>query len=229
MGKRTLLSWSSGKDCAWALHVLRRTCAFDVVGLYTVVNAKHQRVSMHAVRLALLEFQAQAVGLPLEVIEIPDPCSDEQCDAIMGAFVHRCASQGVACMAFGDLFLRGIRDYREKQLAGTGIEPAFPLWGKPTDALARDMLTCGVRAFITCVDPRQLPREYVGREWSSELVSHLPAGVDPCGENGEFHTVVVDGPMFGSPIQVRIGETVERQGFVFADVLPDGLDDPAPS
>lgn len=220
MPKRTLLSWSSGKDSAWALHVLRQDPEIELAGLFTVVNAKHQRVAMHAVRLRLLELQAEAVGLPLRVIEIPDPCSDQQYEAVMRQFVAESIARGVMCMAFGDLFLQDIREYREKHLSGTGIVPLFPLWNKPTDKLADEMLASGLRAVITSVDPRKLPGHYVGREWSKTLLDELPATVDPCAENGEFHTVVVDGPMFRRPIQIQIGETVEREGFFFADVLP---------
>jgi diphthamide synthase (EF-2-diphthine--ammonia ligase) len=185
-----------------------------------VVNAKHRRVAMHAVRLRLLELQAEAVGLPLRVVEIPDPCSDGQYQSVMRQFVAESLSQGVQCMAFGDLFLQDVRDYREKQLRGTGIVPHFPLWNKPTRALADEMLAAGLRAIITCVDPRKLPGRYAGREWSQTLLDELPATVDPCGENGEFHTVAVNGPMFLRPVPVQIGETVEREGFFFADVLP---------
>ncbi|MFZ1933422.1 MAG: hypothetical protein WCB27_25210 [Thermoguttaceae bacterium] len=220
MRKHTLISWSSGKDSAWALHVLRQDPEIEVLGLFTVVNAKHQRVAMHAVRLRLLELQAEAVGLPLRVIEIPDPCSDEQYQSAMRQFIDESLSQGVQCVAFGDLFLQDVRDYRERQLGGTGIVPCFPLWNQPTRELANKMLAAGLRAIVTCVDPRKLPGHYVGRVWSKTLLDELPATVDPCAENGEFHTVVVDGPMFLRPVPVQIGETVEREGFVFADVLP---------
>ena len=220
MRKRTLLSWSSGKDSAWALNVLRHDPEIELVGLFTTINAKYRRVAMHAVRLRLLELQAEATGLPLQLIEIPDPCSNQQYEAAMQQFVEGAIAQGVECMAFGDLFLQDIRDYREKNLRGTGITPIFPLWNKPTDRLANEMLDAGVRAIITSVDPRKLPSHFVGREWSKTLLAELPAGVDPCAENGEFHTVVVAGPMFRRPIPVEIGETVEREGFFFADVLP---------
>jgi len=218
--KRTLLSWSSGKDSAWALHVLRQDPEIELAGLFTTVNAKHQRVAMHAVRLRLLELQAEAVGLPLRVLEIPDPCSNERYEAVMRQFIDEAIGQGVQCMAFGDLFLQDVREYREKQLLPTGITPLFPLWNKPTHELAAEMLAGGLRAFVTCVDPRKLPRGCVGREWSKAFLDELPPAVDPCAENGEFHTVVVDGPMFRRPIPVQIGETVERDGFLFADVMP---------
>ena len=218
---KTLLSWSSGKDSAWALHVLRQNPEIETVGLFTVVNARHQRVAMHAVRLRLLELQAEAVGLPLHTIEIPDPCSNEDYTAAMRRFVDDSIAHGVEGMAFGDLFLQDIRDYREKQLAGTGIVPLFPLWNRPTRQLALEMLDAGLRAIITCVDPKKLPGDFVGGEWSRALLDELPADVDPCAENGEFHTVAVAGPMFRHPIPVRVGETVTRDGFLFADVLPN--------
>jgi len=218
--KRTLLCWSSGKDSAWALHVLRQDPEIELAGLFTTVNAKHQRVAMHAVRLRLLELQAEAVGLPLRVLEIPDPCSNERYEAVMRQFIDEAIGQGVQCMAFGDLFLQDVREYREKQLLPTGITPLFPLWNKPTHELAAEMLAGGLRAFVTCVDPRKLPRGCVGREWSKAFLDELPPAVDPCAENGEFHTVVVDGQMFRRPIPVQIGETVERDGFLFADVMP---------
>lgn len=175
---------------------------------------------MHAVRLRLLELQAEAVGLPLEVLEIPDPCSNEQYEDVMRRFVNKAIGQGVQCMAFGDLFLQDIREYREKQLLPIGIEPLFPLWNKPTRELAAEMLAAGVRAIVTCVDPRKISPDCVGREWSQAFIDELPPTVDPCAENGEFHTVVVDGPMFCRPIPIWVGETVERDGFVFADVVP---------
>jgi uncharacterized protein (TIGR00290 family) len=220
MKKRTFLSWSSGKDSAWALHVLQQDPEIEVAGLFTTINAKHRRVAMHAVRLRLLELQAEAAGLPLELLEIPDPCSNEQYEAVMRRFIDQAIAAGVQCMAFGDLFLQDIREYREKQLLPTGITPLFPLWKKPTRELAAEMLAGGLRAFVTCVDPRKLPRSFVGRQWSAALLDELPANVDPCAENGEFHTVVVEGPMFRRPIPVQIGEIVERDGFVFADVVP---------
>jgi uncharacterized protein (TIGR00290 family) len=218
--QRTLLSWSSGKDSAWALHVLRQDPEIELAGLFTTVNARHQRVAMHAVRLRLLELQAEAAGLPLVVLEIPDPCSNERYEAVMRQFIGEAIDQGVQCMAFGDLYLQDVRQYREKQLLPTGITPLFPLWNKPTRELAGEMLAAGVKAFVTCVDPRKLPRGFVGREWSVAFLAELPVAVDSCAENGEFHTVVVDGPMFRRPIPVQIGETVERDGFLFADVIP---------
>ncbi len=217
-----LLSWSSGKDSAWTLHVLRREAKLDIVGLVTTLNEAHDRVAMHAVRRKLLQAQAEAAGLPLWVIPIPDNCSNEQYEAAMRAVVERATGDGVTHMAFGDLYLEDIRRYREERLAGTGIEPVFPLWQLPTDALAREMIDAGVVAHLTCVDPRKVPKELAGRRFDHALLRELPEGVDPCGENGEFHSFVSAGPMLSRPIDVRVGEVVERGGFVFADVLPAG-------
>jgi uncharacterized protein (TIGR00290 family) len=219
---KTLLSWSSGKDSAWALHVLRRDPAAELCGLFSVVNAKYQRVSMHATRLDLLRRQAEAAGLPLETVALPDPCSMEQCDAVMARFVGEAAERGIERMAFGDLFLADVRAYRERQLQGTGIEPLFPLWGVPSGELAERMLSAGVEAYVSSVDLKKLPARFAGRRWTRELLAELPAGTDPCGENGELHTVVTAGPMFSHPIPVRVGEIVERSGFAYADILPLG-------
>ncbi len=232
--KRGLLSWSSGKDSAWTLHVLRERAAaaadghvegqaadaIDLCGLLTTVNATHDRVAMHAVRRTLLAEQARAVGLPLWEVPIPSPCTNEQYEAAMAEVMTRASREGVQVMAFGDLFLEDIRAYREEKLAGTGVAPVFPLWRLPTDALAETMLQAGLEAWITAVDPEQVPAELCGRRWDRELIAELPAGADPCGENGEFHTFVVDGPMFRERLDVRPGEVVEREGFVYADLLP---------
>jgi uncharacterized protein (TIGR00290 family) len=222
MSKRTLLSWSTGKDSAWALHVLRRSPDVDVAGLFTVVNRAYNRVSMHATNAELLGRQAQAAGLPLQTIELPDPCSIEECDAIMGRFVAACAGAGVTAMAFGDLFLADVRAYRERQLAGSGIEPLFPLWGLPTAELAEQMLAAGVEATVSSVDLAKLPAAVAGRRWSRELIAEFPPGIDPCGEYGEIHTVVTGGPMLREPIPVRVGEIVVRGGFAYADIVPTG-------
>ena len=218
------LAWSSGKDSAWALHVVREQRQLDVVALFTTVNRVHQRVAMHAVRESLLERQAAAAELPLVVVPIPSPCSNQEYERAMSEAARRAKSEGVTHMIFGDLFLEDIRHYRESNLAGTGITPVFPLWGVPTDQLARQMLAGGLRSYITCVDPRQLDKSFAGREWDAALLAELPSSVDPCGENGEFHTFAVAGPMFsakphGATIAVRRGEIVERDGFVFADFL----------
>jgi diphthamide synthase (EF-2-diphthine--ammonia ligase) len=222
---RTLLAWSSGKDSAWALHVLRQAAAADpsaprVAGLLTTVNVTHGRVAMHAVRRELLAAQAAAAGLPLVEVEIPWPCSNADYERAMGAAMAGARQDGIAHVAFGDLFLADIRRYREEKLAGTGITPLFPLWGRPTAQLARDMLAGGLVAHLTAVDPRQVPGALAGRRFDAALLADLPATADPCGENGEFHTFVSAGPMFAAPIAVHVGEVVERDGFVFADVLP---------
>jgi uncharacterized protein (TIGR00290 family) len=220
MKKKTFLSWSSGKDSAWALHTLRQDPEIELSGLFTVVNRKYGRVSMHATRGDLLKSQADALGLPLQIINIPDPCDNTECDAIMRSFVDRAGEIGIEYMAFGDLFLRDIREYRESQLRGTGIRPLFPIWKIPTHILAEQMLLSGIEAYISCVDPQKVPESLAGRRWSGSLIAELPERVDPCGENGEFHTIVVGGPMFRESIAIYIGETVEREGFVFADIIP---------
>ena len=218
--KPTLLSWSSGKDSAWALHLLRQQPDIQIVGLVTTVNEVHRRVAMHAVRLELLRQQAEAVELPLRVVDIPHPCSNADYECAMRKLIDESIRQGVECMAFGDLFLQDIRAYREAQLSRTGVTPLFPLWGMPTDELSRQMVSGGLRAAVTCVDPRQMPPSFAGREYDGSFLADLPEGVDPCGERGEFHTFAFDGPMFRKPIGVRAGEVVERDGFVFADLLP---------
>lgn len=235
MRKNTWLSWSSGKDSAWALHVLRQSDEYEVTGLFTTINTAFERVAMHAVRVALLRQQAQAVGLPLYLIEIPYPCTNEQYAAAMTALVASAQAEGVRCMAFGDLYLEDVRRYREERMQGTGIEPVFPLWGKPTRPLLQEMLANGVRACLTCVDPRVLPAEFAGRELTAELLARMPDHIDPCGENGEFHTFVFDGPMFAQPLDIEMGEVVTRDGFVFADcwlrgepVVVDDLAGPPP-
>jgi uncharacterized protein (TIGR00290 family) len=219
-GTRTLLSWSSGKDSAWALHRLRQAEEVELVGLVTTVNEAAGRVAMHAVRESLLQAQAAAAGLPLWRVPIPSPCSNEQYAAAMTGLLARARAEGVAAMAFGDLFLADVRAYRERQLAGTGVEPRFPLWGADTAALARQMLAAGLRARVTCVDPRQLDASFAGREFDAGFLADLPPAVDPCGERGEFHTFAFAGPMFAAPIAVEAGPVVERDGFVFADLLP---------
>ncbi len=213
------MSWSSGKDSALALHHARLSGEVEVVGLLTTVNAEFQRVAMHGVRRALLEAQAAELGLPLHVVELPWPCSNEVYEQRMAAAVDVALEAGVEAMVFGDLFLRDVRRYREQTLEGTGLRPLFPLWERPTPAVAQELLELGVRAVVSCVDTSQAPTELAGRWYDEALLAELPPGVDPCGENGEFHTVVVDGPGFSSPLPVTIGETVERDGFLFTDVL----------
>jgi uncharacterized protein (TIGR00290 family) len=216
------MSWSSGKDSTLALHEARCAGEVEVTGLLTTVNSTAGRVAMHAVRQLLLEAQAAALGLPLHVVELPWPCPNEVYEQRMSAAVGTARQQGVERVVFGDLFLEDVRAYREASLAGTGITPVFPLWQRPTAVLAREMLARGIRAVITCVDPAQAPASLAGRWYDEALLEALPVGVDPCGENGEFHTFVADGPGFAYPLEVSIGETVERDGFVFTDVLPAG-------
>ena len=218
--RRVLLSWSSGKDCAWALHTLRRDPDAEVVGLLTTVNTTHDRVAMHSTRRAILEAQASSIGLPLQIIPLPWPCPNEVYEQTMTAAIEAAHQTGVTHVAFGDLFLEDVREYRVRQLAGTGIEPLFPLWGEPTAALARAIVDAGVEAFLTSVDPRQLPPSFAGRRFDHALLDDLPDGVDPCGENGEFHTCVLAGPMFSRPICALPGDLVERDGFHFADLVP---------
>ena len=217
---RALLSWSSGKDSAHSLHVLRQDPDVEVVGLLTTVNAAANRVAMHAVRRDLLEAQAEAVGLPLLVVPIPSPCPNDVYEAAMAEALDGARARRIEGVAFGDLFLADVRRYREERMAGTGLVPLFPLWGRPTRELALEMLAAGLRARISCLDPRVLPAELAGREFDRDLLEALPAGVDPCGENGEFHTFAWDGPAFARPVPVRAGEVVTRDGFVFADLLP---------
>jgi uncharacterized protein (TIGR00290 family) len=221
--RKILLSWSSGKDSAWALQVLRRQNEFEVTGLITTFNSAFDRVAMHSTRRALVEIQAQAAGLPLTAVPLPWPCSNREYESIMQVVCARAASQGVTAIAFGDLFLADIRAYRERQLKDTGLEPLFPLWQMPTAELARDMILAGLRAKLVCVDPRKLAPDFAGRDFDSQLLADLPAGVDPCGENGEFHSFVYAGPMFAREIPVVAGERVERDGFWFCDVIPDKI------
>ena len=215
-----LLAWSSGKDSAWALQVLRQRGGCEVAGLLTTLNEAFDRVAMHAVRRELLEAQARAAGAPLWPVPLPWPCSNEEYERRMGAAVARAKAEGITHVAFGDLFLEDVRQYRIQKLAGTGVGPLFPLWGLPTDALAREMVRGGIQAILTCVDPKQLDRRFLGREYDDTLLDELPAGVDPCGERGEFHTFCHAAPCFSAPLKVRVGEKVERDGFCFADVLP---------
>jgi uncharacterized protein (TIGR00290 family) len=215
---KVLLAWSSGKDAAWALHVLRQEARVEVVGLLSTLTEDYRRVAMHAVRETILEAQAAAIGLPLHEIYLPSPCSNDDYAALMGDALARYADTGLSAVAFGDLFLEDIRAYREAQLAPIGLEALFPLWGRDTGALAREMIAGGLHAIVTCIDPRQLDPAFVGRAFDDRFLADLPPGVDPCGERGEFHTCVTAGPMFAAPIPVVPGEMVERDGFVFADL-----------
>ncbi|HLV66595.1 MAG TPA: hypothetical protein VKY73_12320 [Polyangiaceae bacterium] len=220
MKPRAILAWSSGKDSAYALHVLRERAEVDVVALFTTITAPFARVSMHGVRIELLREQAARAGLPLWEVEIPSPCSNREYETAMRGLVDRALRAGVERIAFGDLFLEDVRRYREERLSGTGLSPMFPLWGIPTATLATEMLSAGVEAVLTCIDPRKVPRALAGSRFDRALVDALPPEVDPCGENGEFHTFVIAGPMLSAPLAVDVGPTVERDGFLFTDVRP---------
>jgi uncharacterized protein (TIGR00290 family) len=214
------LSWSSGKDSAWTLHTLRQQGEVEVVGLLTTINSTHQRVAMHAVREELLEQQADALGLPLIKVPLLWPCSNADYEQAMATALAQARRESIQRIAFGDLFLEDIRRYREAKLAGTGIKPVFPLWQLDTAQLAQTMVASGLRARLTCVDPKKLSASFAGRLFDAELLDDLPSNVDPCGENGEFHTFAFEGPMFRHPVAVETGEVVERDGFVFADLKP---------
>jgi uncharacterized protein (TIGR00290 family) len=220
MKKKVLLAWSSGKDSAWALHVLRQQGQYEIAGLMTTLNAAFDRVAMHSTRRVLVEMQAEAAGLPLIVAPIPWPCSNADYELAMKRVCDQALGQSIAAIAFGDLFLTDVRAYRERQLKDTGLEPLFPIWGTPTPALAQEMIATGLRATLVCVDPKQLPSSFIGRDFDQSFLNDLPAGVDPCGENGEFHSFVYAGPMFGCEIPIVTGEKVDRDGFWFCDVLP---------
>jgi len=217
---KCLVSWSSGKDSAWMVHVLRQRPDIELAGVLTTVNDKYQRVAMHAVRVELLQAQADALGLPLWKIPIPSPCPNDVYERAMADAVARAVGEGFTHMAFGDLFLEDIRRYREEKLAGTGLTPIFPLFGVDTAKLAREMVAGGLKARLTCVNPKVLDAKFAGRDFDGALLDDLPASVDPCGERGEFHSFAYAGPMFSRPIAITSGEVVERDGFVFADVLP---------
>jgi uncharacterized protein (TIGR00290 family) len=218
--QRVLLSWSSGKDSAWALYRLQQDPHVKVVGLLTTFNEAVDRVAMHAVRRTLVEAQAGAAQLPLWRVGIPSPCPNDIYEAKMRETMAQAKDAGVTHVAFGDLFLEDVRQYREDRMRGTGIDPLFPVWGLPTPALARDMLAAGLEATLTCIDPRKLDRGFAGRRFDASLLADLPPSTDPCGERGEFHTFCSAGPMFRERIAVQTGEIVERGGFIFADVVP---------
>ncbi|MBM3503797.1 MAG: adenine nucleotide alpha hydrolase [Alphaproteobacteria bacterium] len=217
---KALLAWSSGKDSAFALHVVREEGAVEVVGLLTTVNDVYDRVAMHGVRRALLSAQAEAAGLPLTVVTIPSPCPNEVYEARMDVAMRAAKAQGIEHVVFGDLFLADIRAYRERQLSRVGMQGVFPLWLRDTSSLARAMIESGLRAHVVCIDPTKLDRRFAGRTFDETFLADLPAGVDPCGENGEFHSFAFAGPMFARPVACRTGIVVERDGFVFADVVP---------
>lgn len=220
MRKRALLSWSSGKDSAWSLHKLRRDPQIDLAGLLTTFNSDSDRVAMHAVRRELVEAQAERIGLALWPVELPWPCSNAIYESCLLEACRRAISEGVTAVAFGDLFLEEIRAYRERQMQGTGLDPLFPVWQIPTAELARNLIAAGVKAKITCVDRAKLDASFAGREFDTALLNDLPAGIDPCGENGEFHTFVYDSPDFSRPIPIAPGEMIERDGFAFRDLIP---------
>ena len=217
---KALLSWSSGKDAAWALQALRSADEVEVVGLVITTNESFNRVAMHGFREALLEAQAEATGLPLWKVPLPWPCSNEAYEARMAETYARAVAEGIEAMAFGDLFLEEVRDYRIQKLTGSGLTHLFPVWNLATASLARDMVAAGLKATLVCVDPRVLDATFAGRDFDAALLADLPSGVDPCGERGEFHTFAWDGPMFHHPVPIRPGEVVERAGFVFADLVP---------
>ena len=224
MRRKALVAWSSGKDSAFALHEARRSAELDregqleIVGLLTTLTEDYGRVSMHGVREELLDRQAEALGLPCRKVRIPAGCVNADYERAMGAAVAEARAEGIERIVFGDLFLEDVRAYRERMLAGSGISPVFPLWGRPTAALAAEMVASGLEARIVCLDPRKLPAAFAGRAFDAALLSELPPGVDPCGENGEFHTCVTGGPMFRRSLDTVPGETVAREGFVFADL-----------
>jgi uncharacterized protein (TIGR00290 family) len=215
---KVLVSWSSGKDSAWMLHLLKQDPAMEVAGLLTTMNDEFDRVAMHAVRRTMLEAQARAANLPLRTIPLPWPCTNDQYEARMRTAVAEAVDQGLTHVAFGDLFLEDVRRYREDRLAGTGLTPIFPLWGIPTAELAEQMIDGGLRAILTCVNPKHLDRSFAGRQFDRDLLRDLPADVDPCGERGEFHSFAYAGPMYATPVAAAAGDIVDRDGFVFADV-----------
>ena len=222
MARKILLSWSSGKDSAWSLHVLQQTADYEIAGLLTTFNGSAARVAMHGVRRALVEAQAQAAGHPLWGVDLPWPCSNDDYERAMQTVARRALEQGIEGLAFGDLYLVDVREYREKRVRDAGLEPLFPIWGTPTRELALAMLDQGLRAKLACVDSKQLSAEFAGREFDRTLLGDLPASADPCGENGEFHSFVYAGPMFRGGIAIEVGEIVRREQFVFADLIPAG-------
>jgi uncharacterized protein (TIGR00290 family) len=218
--KRMLLSWSSGKDSAWGLNLLRQKNEYEIVGLLTTFNRAADRVAMHGVRRVLVRSQAEAAGIPLWEVDLPWPCSNDDYESAMKQTCKKAVESGIEYVAFGDLFLTDIREYREKQLRDTGLQPVFPVWGIPTRELAQEMIRSGLRARLACVDTKQISANLAGREFDSQLISELPSTADPCGENGEFHSFVYAGPMFERPVPVEVGEIVMREQFAYADLLP---------
>ncbi|MEI8364978.1 MAG: hypothetical protein WCF65_01040 [Parachlamydiaceae bacterium] len=224
MRKKVFISWSSGKDSAWALHILRQDPSVDIAGLFCTVNKAFNRVAVHGVRTALLEQQAREVDLPLYIVEIPYPCDNEIYVKAFKTFVMTAEQMGISYFAFGDLFLEDVRAYREEILAGTGVKPLFPLWGMSTHALSKEMIAQGLKAVITCLDPKHLGSEFAGRNYDESFLKDIPASVDPCGENGEFHSFAFDGPMFKDAIEIMSGRTIIRDGACYTDILPKPYD-----
>jgi uncharacterized protein (TIGR00290 family) len=218
---KAFVSWSSGKDSAFALHEARRLGLAQIVGVLTTINEVHDRVAMHGVRHTLLDRQIAALGLPAIKVPIPSPCSNEIYEARMLKACEHIKASDIRHIVFGDLFLEDIRTYRVEKLSALGMEPIFPLWKRDTAALAREMIASGLSARISCLDPRKLDRSFGGRCFDADLLRDLPDGIDPCGENGEFHTAVTAGPMFEHEIAIHVGQTVERDGFVFTDLIPE--------
>jgi len=215
---KVLVSWSSGKDSAWMLHVLKQDPSIELAGLLTTMNEAFDRVAMHAVRRRLVEAQAEAAGVPLRTIPLPWPCTNDEYERRMSAAVSQAVDEGFTHVAFGDLFLEDVRKYREEKLAGSGLTPLFPIWGIPTDQLAAQMVESGLRSVLTCINPKHLDRSFAGRQFDRSLLDDLPPGVDKCGERGEFHSFAWDGPMFDRAVAITVGEVVDRDGFVFADL-----------
>jgi uncharacterized protein (TIGR00290 family) len=220
MKKKILLSWSSGKDSAWALHVLQQQKDVEIVGLFCTYNEKFERGAMHGVRTELIKQQAENIGLPLQLIPIPDPCSEADYKKIMSGFVAGAKSMKIEAIAFGDLYLEWIRSYRIANLEESGISAIFPLWGLDTKKLSEEMVNSGLRAKITSIDPEYLSADFAGHDYDKTFLEQIPDSVDPCGENGEFHSFVYDGPMFRSKVNVCTGDTVTRNGFIYTDILP---------
>ena len=221
MKRKTLMSWSSGKDSAWALYKLQQDPQIEIDGLFCTMNSEYQRVAMHAIRVELLQRQVESIGLPVKIINIPNPCTNEEYEEIMAQFVESSKAVNIEYFAFGDLFLEDVRRFREENLIDTGISPLFPIWETPTDKLSREMIRGGLKAVITCFDPEKLSGEFIGREYDESFLDDLPGGVDPCGENGEFHSFVFDAPNFVWLIEISLGEVVQRDGYVFVDVVED--------
>lgn len=219
MRPRALIAWSSGKDSAWALHEARAAGDYDIVGALTTVTDTFGRISMHGVREDLLAAQLNSAALPAQIVRIPYPCSNEVYEVRMAAALADAKTAGVSHVIFGDLFLEDVRAYREQKLAATGITPVFPLWGRPTGALARDMIAAGVETYLICIDLKQLAREFGGRRFDESLLNDLPQGADPCGEKGEFHSFVAGGPMLARNIPIALGDTIERDGFAYTDAV----------